>query len=276
VPELPEVETIARQLSLVLKKQKLVDLTIHDSKLRVFSSETLRNKQLLQVKRSGKEVLLVFADDLYLRIHLRMTGRLVWIAGRKRIDSSSILLRKGSTDLRPKSIRAEFFFNNGTLFFEDVRRFGTFKLDFESIQGNWIDPTTEQFTVEVLTKLVENSKQQIKTWLLRQDKLVGIGNIYASEILFRSGVHPHRSAGSLKKEEIKNVHSATKYILHKAIKLNGTTFSDYRDSEGETGAFQKFLAVYNREDEKCRRCKNKVICIRQGQRSTYFCARCQE
>lgn len=276
MPELPEVETIARQLSLVLKKRKIIDLRLIDPKLRDFPHEKLRNKELLQLRRSGKEILFIFSNNIFLRVHLRMTGRLVWVAGKNRLDSSSILVRKGVSDLRPKSIRAEFIFDGGTLFFEDVRRFGTIKIGFESVEENWIDPITDQFTVDVLTKLLQNSKQQIKTWLLRQDKLVGIGNIYASEILFRAGIHPNRSAGSLKKEEIKKLHLATVYILNKAIELNGTTFSDYRDSEGEAGAFQKFLAVYNREAEKCRKCKSKIICIKQGQRSTYFCRHCQK
>jgi formamidopyrimidine-DNA glycosylase len=276
VPELPEVETIARQLNLVLKKRKLIDLRLIDPKLRGFSSEKLRNKSLLQLTRSGKEILFVFSDEVYLRIHLRMTGRLVWVAGKKKLDSSSILVRKGVSDLRTKSVRAEFAFNGGTLFFEDVRRFGTINVEFKKREVKWIDPTSTDFTLDALKSLLKNSKQQMKIWLLRQDKLVGIGNIYASEILFRAGIRPQRAAGSLKPEEIKKLYSSTKYILEKAIELNGTTFSDYRDSEGETGAFQKFLAVYNREGEKCRKCKAEILCIRQGQRSTYYCTSCQK
>lgn len=276
MPELPEVETIARQLSLVLKKRKLLQLRLIDPKFQGLSTQKLRNRDLIQVKRSGKEILFAFTEDVFVRVHLRMTGRMVWVAGKKRLDSSSILVRKGVSDLRTKSIRAEFIFNGGTLFFEDVRRFGTIKIGVGQEEEKWIDPTTEHFTVEELSSLLKGSKQQIKTWLLRQDKLNGIGNIYASEILFRAGIRPDRSTGSLKKGEIEKLYSSTKYILNKAIELNGTTFSDYRDSRGETGAFQKFLAVYDREGEKCRRCKSPISCFKQGQRSTYYCTHCQK
>ncbi len=276
MPELPEVETIARQLAKKLKKQKLLELRLLDPKLREFSTAKFSGKTLLQLKRSGKEILFSFSEELSLRVHLRMTGRLVWISGLKKIDSQQLLVRKNLGDVRPKSIRAEFLFDNGILLFEDVRRFGTFKLGLAKEESKWIDPTTEEFSIPALTQLLKGSKQQIKTWLLRQDKLVGIGNIYASEILFRSGISPDRAAGSLSDSETKKLYGSTKYILEKAIELNGTTFSDYRDSRGETGGFQNFLKVYNREGEKCRKCKDVVICMRQGQRSTYFCGVCQK
>jgi formamidopyrimidine-DNA glycosylase len=280
MPELPEVETIARQLSRVLESRTLTGLRVIDRKLGKIPVDRFSSRRLLQVIRSGKEILLAFSGDLWLKIHLRMTGRLIWFEGEHHLDSNLALYRRTieSLSIREKAIRAEFRFQGGVLYFEDVRRFGTIKVitHASEIGHPGLDPVSPAFTKSALQKLLCDSRQPIKTWLLRQEKIVGIGNIYASEILFRSKINPDRPANSLSDTEVGRLRTATIQILTRAIEMQGTTFSDYRDSKGESGGYQNLLAVYDREDKPCRRCKNPITCMRQAQRSTYFCAKCQK
>jgi len=123
--------------------------------------------------------------------------------------------------------------------------------------------------------MLADSRQEIKPWLLRQDRLTGLGNIYASEILARARLHPARLAGSLGVDEIRRLHRATVTILRRAIRHCGTTISDFQDSAGQSGDFQRFLAVYGHADDPCRRCRTKVKRMVQQGRSTFFCPVCQ-
>jgi len=277
MPELPEVETVCRGLAPVLVGQKLRRFEFADQKLAVFKPSLLIGTKISKVARNGKEVLLVFSRNSvenYLSIHLRMTGRLIWQTESQTFDSSGLLYREETENWR-KHTRAKFTFEEGELYFSDVRRFGTFKIGSEEILCQSLDPTTEQFSVQALRELLLGSRQPIKQWLLRQDRLVGIGNIYASEILFASKLSPFRLAGELADSEIKKVHANTKKILELAIQNSGTTFSDFLTASGEAGGFQNFLKVYDREGKPCRRCRAAIVRVVQAQRSTFYCPQCQ-
>lgn len=265
MPELPEVETIVRQLSPLLTGQKLKRLRILDKKLATFPESKIIGKEILKVKRVGKQVFLGFGQkgripQAWLGIHLRMTGRLLWNSERNAVD---------------KHTRAQFNFLDGDLVFNDVRRFGTFQL-LDSIDEEVLDPVSEDFTPDVLKLMLSRSKQELKVWLLRQDRLVGIGNIYASEILFDAGIHPRRRGDELSQAEIGRLFRSIKKILERAILNAGTTFSDYRDAEGNAGGFQNLLKVYDREGKFCRKCKGEIKRITQVQRSTFYCEACQK
>ncbi|NJN63501.1 MAG: hypothetical protein HC882_00595 [Acidobacteria bacterium] len=124
-------------------------------------------------------------------------------------------------------------------------------------------------------RLLRNARQPLKTWLLRQDRLVGIGNIYASEILHEAGLDPFRAGGELEPVETRRLHRALKAVLRRAIRYCGTTFSDFQDAHGVTGSYQTRLRVYGREGEPCKRCGAPIVRVSQAQRSTYYCsARC--
>lgn len=132
------------------------------------------------------------------------------------------------------------------------------------------------FTTRALAGLLAGSPTPIKPWLLRQDRLAGIGNIYASEALFNARIDPRRPAGSLAHPEIARLRRSIRLILSRAIRAQGTTFSDYRDSTGAKGRYINRLAVYNRQDQPCPRCGVPIVRIVQAQRSTFFCANCQK
>lgn len=268
MPELPEVEIVARQLAPPLEGNRVRSLRIYDPRLQQGPLPRIAGRTIRTVRRSGKRVLVEFSGSssdeaqVWLAVHLRMTGRLIFT--------------ERSGDPRDH-LRAKFTLDHGALVFCDTRRFGTFDWYPRSIdaQPAGLDPLSPKLTNRRLAELVGESRQNIKSWLLRQDRLVGLGNIYASEILHAAKVSPHREAGSLDLDECSRVRTATRRILNKAIDACGTTFSDFQDARGVEGSYQRFLRVYGREGEPCRRCDGVILREVQQQRSTFYCGACQ-
>lgn len=281
MPELPEVETVVRQLRAVLPGAVLKKCTVRDPLLKFKPGRGLCDRRVKDVLRLGKQIILDLApretssSDVFIAIHLRMTGRLLWqeSGAEPRSKLPRTVIRTGPSE---KS-RASFVFDRGELSFVDCRRFGTIarssSLAVFAPQG--LDPFAADFTVELLGKMLCSSHQPLKNWLLRQDRLVGIGNIYAAEILHLAHLSPLRAGISLSSAEIKIFHRAILSILRRAIAHAGTTFSDFRHSTGEMGRFQRLLKVYNREGQPCRACRAPIVRIVQQGRSTYYCPSCQ-
>jgi len=269
MPELPEVETVARQLAPFVEGRAVRSLAILDPLLRAERAPRVAGRTLERVYRSGKRVLFEFSPlaggtrPLALAVHLRMTGRLLWESGGVRHAHDHL--------------RARFRLDGGDLLFADTRRFGTFHWypSAAHARPDGLEPLSPELTSRRLGELIGDSRQQLKVWLLRQDRLVGLGNIYASEILHRAALSPFRSAGSLTADELKRLHGATRRTLRRAIENCGTTFSDFQDARGVEGSYQQFLAVYDREGETCRRCGDSILRVVQQQRSTYHCPGCQ-
>ena len=289
MPELPEVETVVRELSPQVVGICFADLRVFDPRLAHLEGFALRGFSVSQLSRFGKYIVFTLRGpkqpEKYLAIHLRMTGRLFWLEENTDADDSPLqeslharIPYVHEVSLKPAHIRFSISAEGGSLVFADPRRFGTVELidSPESLLSGGIDPTKDNFTTEALAALLAKGKQPLKTWLLRQDRLVGVGNIYASEILYRAKLHPFRATGNLKKQEISALHQATREILLAAIERNGTTFSDFQKPSGETGGFQDFLQVYERENEECASCGKPIERVTQAGRSTYFCPRCQK
>ena len=292
MPELPEVQTIVNQLHPFLKDSVLEKTVVYDDKLKALNYNKLNNCKLEKISRIGKQIFLEFINNegkdspttkkQYLAIHLRMTGVLIAKNSTvknltvKALNSSNILVNSEGKNSVNKKPRIIFNFKDKILEFYDVRRFGTVEI-FNQIPTKFskiADPLLPIFTIEYLTSILGSSKQ-LKVLLLDQSKILGIGNIYASEILYDAKLNPFTKANSLTSEEIKRLHKSIIKILELAIKMNGTTFSDYQDSTGKKGGFQNFLKVYGREDKFCFKCKNVIIVAKQAQRSTFYCKNCQ-
>jgi formamidopyrimidine-DNA glycosylase len=168
-----------------------------------------------------------------------------------------------------------------TFLYHDVRRFG--RLSYLS-RDAWeerdremgFEPLSAEFTADTLLDLARRSRVAIKTWLMDQRRVVGVGNIYASEALFRAGIDPRRPAHSLTPDEARRLHQGIVDVLREAIDFRGTTLLDYRDAAGEQGRFADRLRVYDRAGEPCRVCGAPIQRIVQGGRSTFFCERCQQ
>lgn len=280
MPELPEVETVARRLNDTAAGAVLEKIIVLDKKLSIPDRKNLRGAVLRRVVRAGKTVVLELSgpeSQRLLQIHLRMSGRLFWIDKAENTIHTFDGYVSNVKGVGRRHCRVRFLFDSGTLLFVDPRRFGTVKLvrSAQELDIPGLDPTGSDFTLAVFRKLLGESAQKIKVWLLRQDRITGLGNIYASEILFDSGIDPERTVGSLNSAEIKRLHSSIRKILRNAIKHCGTTFSDFQSSEGSLGEYQNYLKVYGRAGEKCADCDAKILRVVQAQRSTFYCPQCQ-
>ena len=269
MPELPEVETVARGLAAVVTGLRVRRLEIYDCKLAVQPNQLPTNWVVYTISRIGKEVVIHLAPprrhnpSRWLCVHLRMTGRLLW---------------SESSDLsNHRHLRARITLNRGSILFLDSRRFGTLRIldNLENGFPRGVDPLSNEFAPGRLSALLEGSKQQLKPWLIRQDRLVGLGNLYASEICFLARLSPFRIAGELNWQEIERLHQVIRRLLARAIQYCGTTFSDFQDSRGRSGRFRRYLNVYDREAKQCRRCRTPIIRKVQQGRSTFYCPVCQ-
>jgi formamidopyrimidine-DNA glycosylase len=280
LPELPEVETVARQLQPLLAGRTIRQVQVLDSKIDAAALAPLAGRRIAGARRIGKQVAIEIEAQgrrpaLWLSVHLRMTGRLIWQAA-KAGGQKPRFVHDAPTE--EKHLRAVFVTDGGELRFYDLRRFGVIGLysDPGPLHGSAVDPLGRGFSTAVLAALLSGARGELKPWLLRQDRIGGIGNIYASEILFAAGIHPQRTAGSLSDAETAALRRETVRILKLAVKHCGTTFSDFQDSRGEIGDYARFLKVYNRAGQACPRCGAAILRLVQQQRSTFCCAQCQE
>jgi len=261
MPELPEVETITRQLGEQVLGQRVKGVEILDPKLQGKGIERIRTDVITSLRRRGKNIIIGFETGLYLIAHPRMTGKFLWHP-----DGHSL-----------QHLRAVFQLSGGDLCWVDQRRFGSLMVseDLRLLSGLGVEPLSPEFTDGYLYRIGQRSSRQIKELLMDQRRIAGIGNIYAAEILFSAGIHPQRRANTLSREEIAILVQRTRVILSKAVEERGTTIADYLDTRGDTGGYQKLLQVYGRAGFPCPHCGRPIERIRQSGRSTYYCPHCQ-
>ncbi|MCC6933244.1 MAG: bifunctional DNA-formamidopyrimidine glycosylase/DNA-(apurinic or apyrimidinic site) lyase [Deltaproteobacteria bacterium] len=265
MPELPEVQTVVSQLKKRLWGAQIVKFTIYD-KQKINLPRQIKHRTIADIVRCAKYVVIVLSapnkKDVYLAIHLRMTGQLLISR-----DHKAACLNKS---------RVDFYTERGILQFCDVRRFGTISYaKINSFARSELEPLEKGFTVERLHALLIASRCNLKSFLLNQNKLVGVGNIYAAEILHRAQLSPKKLCLTLSKKQIIVLQQSIQRVLKEAIKNRGTTISDYRDTDKSRGKFQNRLRVYGREGKACARCSSIIKRIKQGGRSTYYCPDCQ-
>jgi formamidopyrimidine-DNA glycosylase len=263
MPELPEVQTIVNGLRKKVLGKQISEILEHRKNTVVWHAECVDFGKIVSIDRRGKYIIIHLSNNLKLIVHLRMTGKLIFES-----DLSKISLYA----------RAEIVFEDNTkLIFDDVRTFGKIEVMEESemnfsISKLGVEPLEKEFNSEYLEDKINRRVAPIKNILLDQSVIAGIGNIYASEILFRAKIDPTKRGNELNKKEIAKIVLHTKAILTEAIKCNGTTISDYRSVEDKTGDFQNFLQVYGKEYCEC---GSKISRIKQAGRSTFFCNKCQ-
>lgn len=270
MPELPEVETIVRDLAHLLPGARIEEVEvvrpdlIEDDTPEGFA-ETIRGKRIRAVTRRAKNIVVDLGGERLL-VNLGMTGR---------------LLVARAEDEEPTHLGVRIGLDRGReLRYHDVRRFGRLWTVDEAEWRAWdgglgVEPLSDAFSVHWLAGAAAKSRVAIKVWLMDQARVVGVGNIYASEALFRARVDPRRPASSLTADELARVRDGVQAVLREAIDHRGTTFLDYRDARGEQGAFAARLKVYDREGQPCPGCKGHIERIVQGGRSTFFCPSCQ-
>lgn len=286
MPELPEVETVARDLEKYLPGQLITAITSVGKNHGVLktSLSTLR-KQLVgqRIKRVFRraKMVVIETNSRAIVIHLKMTGQLIYaqkkplVAGGHPIISTGVIVPNRFTRVIIS------FKNGGTLYFNDLRKFGWLKLlnheEFSKLDTTTgLEPLSKDFTPDFFKKLVKGRRAPIKAILLDQKKLVGLGNIYVDEVLFKSRVRPQRLASSLTPIEIKRVYQAIPLILKHAIEQRGTTFSNFLDPKGLKGNFISFLQVYGRGKQNCLVCGRPLRKTKVASRGTHWCAHCQK
>ncbi len=270
MPELPEVETIRLGLQNLVNK-KISYIFRSDKKLRIESTENLDkilNSTITEISRRARYLIINFSNDYSLIIHLGMSGR--------------ITVNKKFQQLKHDHFSCKF--EDGLwLIFNDPRRFGFVDLvlsknisKHKMLSKLGFEPLSDQFNANYLEKSLQNKKINIKTIMMDNKIVVGVGNIYINESLFDSKISPLRQASSLNKTEIKNLISSIKKTIANAIELGGSSINDYVNSEGNLGNFQNSFKVYGRDHKKCLLCKNLIRKIQQNGRSSFFCKKCQK
>lgn len=260
MPELPEVETIVRGLRKTITGATVEKLQVIDPRISLPEKKII-GKRISAIERRGKYIVFRLSPSGSLIFHLRMSGRLLRVCPAGEGKYSRLVLH----------------LDTGVLRFVNPRKLGTVEFSDDGFPHELgIDPLSPEFKERRLKSLLKTSRVPMKSFLMDQRKIAGLGNIYSAEALWRARIDPWRVANTITFKEARALHKGIVSVLQEAIEHMGTTFSDYRDSEGNKGDFQRFLAVYGKEGEPCPRCGTMIERVKQAGRSTYFCPGCQK
>jgi formamidopyrimidine-DNA glycosylase len=307
MPELPEVETIVRDLNLKVLKRTFIDVWIGEKKLikrpKNFNKfkNLIKGRKIKRISRRGKNIIFELSDDFMLLVHQKMTGHFLignwklFPPGRSHTGREIAYLPAKQSNWEPlkrgllndpvnRYIHLMFWLDNGfMLALSDLRKFAKVELwkkeellnskEFRSLGP---EPLDKNFTFEKFKEILQKKRGKIKQILMDQKTIVGIGNIYSDEILWRAKIHPLKDASELNENQLKAIYDNIKKVLELAIKLRGESISDFRDLKGNKGMFDQARKVYRREGEKCFRCGSKIKRLKIGGRSAHFCPSCQK
>jgi formamidopyrimidine-DNA glycosylase len=272
MPELPEVETIRRQIEPELVGRRITSMEVFDERLTRpvpprDVERAVTGRRIESVERRGKYLMVRLEGGRWLVMHLRMTG--------------NIVLGEPRSDVR--FLRAVIWLEGGTtLLFTDARRFGTaVVLDDADVEAYMnaragVEPLSKRLTAERICELAAGRRAPLKSFLMVQDGIAGLGNIYADEALWRARLHPLSPAGSMRLEHCERLREGIVGALEAGLDNGGASIDDYRDARGAEGTMQDEFCVHNREGQPCPRCDGEIRRIVLGGRSTYFCPGCQQ
>ncbi|MCP3741312.1 DNA-formamidopyrimidine glycosylase [Rossellomorea sp. BNER] len=274
MPELPEVETVRKTLIELVKGKKIEKVSVFWPKIIKHPMEVDEFKTLLQgetietVHRRGK-FLVFYTNHFALVSHLRMEGRYGLYAPQLELEPHTHVI---------------FTFTDGTtLRYKDVRKFGTMHLFEKGEEESYLplsqlgpEPFSKDFTTAYLKQKLQKTERLIKAVLLDQKVVVGLGNIYVDEALFRAGILPDRKAKSLKSSEVLKLHNEIISTLNEAVRQGGSTIRSYVNSQGQIGMFQQLLYVYGKKGEACKRCGSEIEKMVTAGRGTHYCKKCQK
>jgi formamidopyrimidine-DNA glycosylase len=271
MPELPEVETTRRGIAQMVTGRRITSVVVREPRLRwrlpPEFGPRLELQKVHQVRRRAKYLLLDLEHGTVI-VHLGMSGSL------RVLPADTPVLKHDHVDIVLDS--------GHSLRFNDPRRFGSMHYTADDPAEHALlrklapEPLDDDFDAEYLARKARRRKVAIKQFIMNGNLVVGVGNIYASESLFRAGIKPSRPAGRVKKDELKRLVKGIKSVLNAALRAGGTTLRDYVSADGTPGYFRRKLYVYERAGQPCRKCKTPIKQSRSGQRSTYHCPSCQK
>lgn len=263
MPELPEVETIRIKLIPYIVGKKIVKIDILSEKNFIGEAKNIIGKKVISLSRTGKYLAIELSEKLFLNIHLKMTGQIFIHKKYKESDSTTRII---------------FHFDDGSvMFFNDMRKFGYVKVDRKKEKLHFIDVLSKDFTLQYFSKKLTKTIRPIKAFLLDQEILAGIGNIYANDALFLAGILPTRKANSLNSKEINKLYDSILLAINEGVSLGGATAKDrgYIQPDGSHGQYQNVFKVYGREGQKCLSCDFRIVRIKQNGRSSFYYPECQ-
>tara|TARA_X000001036_G_scaffold375272_1_gene364054 strand:- start:306 stop:1169 length:864 start_codon:yes stop_codon:yes gene_type:complete len=287
MPELPEVEVIRLSLDKKIKQKKIKKVIVRNRNLRfkipLNFKNFLRGLKIIKTDRFSKYLILHLSNKNYCLIHLGMSGTIHLEAHNKKTPLTNTSFYN-SPNLPKKHNHIEIIFENFRIIYNDPRRFGFFQIikNFSLLKKRFShlgpEPFHSKFDLGYVLSFFKKKEKNIKSFLLDQNFVSGIGNIYANEILFLSRIDPNKKAYLLKKEDCKKIINISKKVLISAIKKGGSTIKDFKNLSGKSGFFQKNFKVYERTGLKCKRLKCPGIIKKKiiSNRSTFFCNICQK
>jgi len=268
MPELPEVETTKNGLAKLLTNEVIKKVEIRNSNLRWKIEHSIQlnliNQTIRSFSRRGKYILFNL-DRGHLMIHLGMSGKINVVDTQEQPQKHDHFL---------------LHFDKKVMRFNDPRRFGSIfyleNLEHKLLNSLGVEPLEDSFHENYLFENSRNKSQNVKAFIMDSKVVVGVGNIYACESLYRAGINPKIKANEVSKQRYINLTNTIKEVLRKAIKAGGTTLQDFAKVDGKPGYFSQELSVYGRENENCHNCNGKIKRIVQNQRSTFYCPKCQK
>ena len=281
MPELPEVEIVCRGIKKLITNKKIIRVKVCCEKSFIGKITDIEQQKITKVNRRGKAILINLSNQKTIMIHLRMTGQLIWrgaenfAAGHPTED----FVKK----MPSKQTRVIIEFEDGTLYFNDQRKFGfikvlpTAEIENDSFIAKLAKEPWQMTDEEFYQMLQRHPKAPIKAVILNQSNIAGLGNIYADEALFDARIHPAQKAGTLNFAEASTLLQSTRKVMDLSIAAGGSTMSTYVHADGTRGDYlKKFAQVFRREGEKCFRCQTKIIKTRCAGRGTHLCPHCQK
>lgn len=293
MPELPEVETIARQLNEVLTKKIIENIVVYREK--IFSGDPvfLIGAMVSKVRRRAKMIMMEFENrDDTLQVHLKMTGQLIYTKKNQNIEKQKTQKEETRivgghpsadwvSELPNKHTRVEIIFEDGSkLFFNDMRAFGWMRVvtntqKTETENNQVPDVVDEAFTLDYFEGILKKQKRPIKVVLLDQQLVGGIGNIYANDALNMAKILPTTKACELTKLQLKILHDSVRFVIDLGIRCGGASAANYVDTKGLGGTYQNFFLTYKRDGQPCKNCGENIVKVKLGGRGTFYCPGCQ-
>ncbi|MEK7109930.1 MAG: bifunctional DNA-formamidopyrimidine glycosylase/DNA-(apurinic or apyrimidinic site) lyase [Patescibacteria group bacterium] len=287
MPELPEVETIKRNLAPRILGKTISNVIVFSKKNFIGEKSDIINTRIQQVSRYGKVLVFKLINSLirsqenikYLNIHFKLTGQMLYAINKDdAVFENEIPFTKGNKMPANTTRIIINFDDNSALFFNDLRKFGWIKVSDQPLKPKGVDVLDKEFTVKYLAVILNKTRRPIKVLLMDQDLITGIGNIYTNDSLFLARIHPLRSSNSLNSNEIAKLHRCIIHEISKGINDQGSSGADeaFILPDGSRGGHQRNFLVYQREDELCLNCKTIIKRIKHNGRSSFFCPTCQK